>query len=125
MGYQNDIFTINVIEEKFEIIKTQGESPSPRERFAMELINNRVYLFGGFQEGGVLNDLYTLDIITWTWLKVNTQGPIPSPVQGMAHTKVGKKIYFTSGCDYRLQKCYKNTHILDTDSQWWTKIEDK
>ena len=91
----------------------------------MELINNRIYLFGGFQEGGVLNDLNTLDIITWTWLKVNTQGPIPSPMQGMAHTKVGKKMYITSGCDYRLQTCYKDTYILDTDSQWWTRIEDK
>ena len=88
-------------------------------------INSRIYIFGGFQEGGVLNDFYSIDLITLTWTGVKTQGPVPSPRQGMASTRVGKKIYVTGGCDFRNQLCYLDTFILDTDSLWWTKVENK
>ncbi len=91
----------------------------------MNLINKRIYLFGGFQEGGVLNDLYSIDLLSWNWIKIDTQGPSPSPRQGMGSIRVGKKLYIISGCDYRLQKCYPDTYILDIDSLWWSKIEDK
>jgi N-acetylneuraminic acid mutarotase len=91
----------------------------------MSFINNRIYIFGGFQEGGVLNDLYSIDLLTWSWIKINPQGPIPKPRQGMASMTVGKKIYIVSGCNFREQKCYSDTYILDTESLWWTKIEDK
>jgi hypothetical protein len=90
----------------------------------MSLINNRIFIFGGFQEGGVLNDLYSIDVISWEWKTIQSQGPVPPPRQGMASARVGKKIYITGGCDYRQQQCYTDTYILDTDSLWWTKIED-
>jgi N-acetylneuraminic acid mutarotase len=91
----------------------------------MIFINNRIFIFGGFQEGGVLNDVHSLDLLSWEWTQVKTEGPIPPARQGMAFSRVGKKIYFTGGCDFRQGSCYTDTYILDTDSLWWTKVENK
>jgi N-acetylneuraminic acid mutarotase len=90
----------------------------------MILINKRIFVFGGFQEGGVLNDLFSIDLLAFTWTKVDTQGPAPNPRQGMSSARVGKKIYISSGCDFRENKCYTDTYILDADSLWWTKVNN-
>ena len=124
-GYSNDIFMINLVEERFETPLAVGKPPSPRESFSMVIINNRIFIFGGFQEGGVLNDLYTIDLMIWTWTPVRTQGPTPPPRQGMGFSRVGKKIYFVGGCDFRKQICYTDTFILDTETLWWTQIENR
>ena len=50
---------------------------------------------------------------------------MPPARQGMASTRVGKKIFVTGGCDYRKNKCYTDTFYIDTDSLWWTKVENK
>jgi N-acetylneuraminic acid mutarotase len=124
-GYKNDLFIINILEERFESPLTTGTQPTPRENFSMTLIQKRIYLFGGFQEGGVLNDLNSIDLLSFTWTKVETQGPAPTARQGMASVRVGKKIYISSGCDFRAQKCFTDTFVLDVDSLWWTKIDNK
>jgi N-acetylneuraminic acid mutarotase len=125
VGYTNDLLVINLKNESFQNALTTGKPPSPRENFASIFINDRIYIFGGFQEGGVLNDVYSIDTNSWTWVKVNTQGPSPSSRQGMGYSRVGKKMYVTGGCDYRAQKCFTDIYFLDTDSLWWTKIENK
>jgi hypothetical protein len=105
-------------------------------------INKRIFIFGGFQEGGVLNDLYTLDMISFVWQTLKPEGkiisyfifhiifiyfilgPIPSPRQGMGIERYGQKIFVTGGCDYRLHKCFNDSFILDMESQWWIRIEN-
>lgn len=88
-------------------------------------INKRLFIFGGFQEGGVLNDLYSMDLISLIWVKLSPDGPAPSPRQGMGVEKYGQKIFITGGCDYRLNKCFDDSYILDMESQWWMKIENR
>jgi N-acetylneuraminic acid mutarotase len=124
-GYTNEVLLINLLDERFETPLVSGNPPNPRENFSMIKINNRVYIFGGFQEGGVLNDMYSIDLMTLTWTPVKTEGPIPPARQGMASTRVGKKIYIVGGCDFHNKICYPDTYILDTDSLWWTKVENE
>jgi N-acetylneuraminic acid mutarotase len=124
-GYTNDVFVINLLEDRFENPLTTGAPPSPRESFSTVFANDKMYIFGGFQEGSVLNDIYTLDINSWTWKKLITKGPIPPPRQGFGSTRVGKKIFVSGGCDFNQQKCFTDTFYLDLDSLWWTKIENK
>lgn len=125
MGYDNTLIIIDLIENKFDKPAVTGNIPSKRENYGLVYINNRVWMFGGFQEGGVLDDLYSIDTFTWTWTIVETSGPKPPASQGMSMTRIGKKIYISGGCDVRKRKCYSDTYILDTDSLWWTKIENK
>jgi len=37
-------------------------------------INKRIFIFGGFQEGGVLNDLYSMDMISFIWVEMKPEG---------------------------------------------------
>lgn len=123
-GYTNDILIINILEERYEVPLTTGHPPSARENFSMTIVNDRIFLFGGFHEGGVLNDLHSIDLLSWSWIKVNTNGPTPSARQGMASTRVGRKIFITGGCDNKQTKCFNDTFILDTDSFWWTQLDN-
>lgn len=123
VGYDNTLYVLNLIDKKFEKPLVSGILPSRREQYGMVYLNSRVWLFGGFQEGGVLNDFFSIDTYNWTWIKVETSGPKPPACQGMSITRVGKKLYVTGGCDVRKKKCYSNIYILDTDSLWWTEIQ--
>ena len=40
----------------------------------MMKINKRIFIFGGFQEGGVLNDLYSMDMIAFIWVVLTPDG---------------------------------------------------
>lgn len=124
-GYDNTIYILNLIDKKFEKPIVKGNLPSKRENYGMLYLNNRVWLFGGFQEGGVLNDLYSIDTYNWTWTIVETSGPKPPASQGMSITRVGKKLYVTGGCDVRRKKCFSGLYVLDTDSLWWKEFPNK
>lgn len=125
LGYDNKLYILNLIDKKFEKPIVSGSIPSRREQHGMLYLNNRVWLFGGFQEGGVLNDFYSIDTLKWTWTIVQTSGPKPPASQGMSMTRVGKKIFITGGCDVRKNKCFSDVYIFDTDSLWWTEIQNK
>ena len=55
-------------------IESTGAPPTPREDFAMVKINKRIFIFGGFQEGGVLNDIYSMDLISFIWVALKPEG---------------------------------------------------
>lgn len=65
-----------MLDESVKKLETNGSIPSPREEFAMMKINKRIFIFGGFQEGGVLNDLYSMDMITFTWVALSPDGKL-------------------------------------------------
>jgi hypothetical protein len=47
----------------------------------MILINKRIFIFGGFQEGGVLNDIFTLDLTTFIWETLKPEGKISNKIK--------------------------------------------
>lgn len=122
-GYSNELFIIDLVNQQFNFdISTMGLAPSPRESFVFQSINNKIVLFGGFHEGGVLNDLYFLNLTSLAWETIKPITPSPPPMAGMASTVIGNKIYITGGCDYRSRKCGSSTFIFDTDALSWTTI---
>ena len=62
---------------------------------------------------------------TLTWIKVETIGNKPSPRQGHASIKHGKELFVIGGCNYKLNICYKETYLLNTDNLYWTKVADE
>ena len=81
-------------------------------------------MFGGYTTGGVLNDLNVLDLDTLYWIKADTNGNKPSPRQGHIAVKQGKELYIIGGCNYKISICYKETYLLNTETLYWTKVED-
>ena len=127
VGYSNRLYKINLSNKEVELIETAGQSPSSREKFSFNIIENIAYLFGGFQEGGALNDLYTLNLTSNEWERINQKEPIPNPIEGMTSIALGHKIYLFGGCDNRKRECYSNLYVLSTLNKdfKWTEIKDE
>lgn len=122
-GYSNELYEIDLFTFKAKRIKTKEENtPSPRENFAIAFQNKRLWIFGGFQQGGVVNDVYSIDTISYKWLKVETQGSSPKPRQGPAYVRAGNRLYIAGGCDPRTNSCFNDFHILNLESLFWTEV---
>jgi len=110
--------------EKYTTQKTLGTVPTPRENFVFIIVNARIWLFGGFQEGGALGDFFSIDIFSWTWIEVIANGNAPSKRHGSSGVRVGNKIYIFGGCDYHQKMCYADGYYFDTESMWWAKLPE-
>lgn len=100
--------------------------PPPRAGHSATLINDLLYVFGGY--GGLgysrrdLDDLYTLNIYTWQWNKVTPKGSGPEKRSGHCACCIEKKIYIFGGSNSATQ--FQDLFILDTefDVPVWSKL---
>eukprot|EP00744_Colponema_vietnamica_P003773 GILI01005726.1.p1 GENE.GILI01005726.1~~GILI01005726.1.p1 ORF type:complete len:497 (+),score=112.38 GILI01005726.1:197-1687(+) len=91
------------------------EPPGPRAAHSCDFINNKLYIFGGWNGKKALNDLYTLDVETLIW----SEPPVDSktaPACRNNHTTavVGTRLFVHGGHDG--SKWLADLHILDTNS---------
>ena len=77
-----------------------GVKPSGREGHTAILYNNRMFVFGGFTNGGCLNDLYILDLKTMSWELGITSGNTPSMRQDHSAILRGSEMLFVGGCNF-------------------------
>lgn len=77
-NYTNDIFVLDIVNERWGKPTAGGEIPIARESFSMTYHHGVVYVFGGYATGTVMNDLYTLNEAL-IWEKKETGGKTPSP----------------------------------------------
>lgn len=76
--YSNDVYILDIVNERWGKPTAGGDVPIGRESFAMTYHHGVAYVFGGYATGAVLNDVYTIgeDLI---WEKKEPAGKIPSP----------------------------------------------
>jgi len=55
----NELYILNFLEKKWSILFASGKYPSPRTFHNLAYFNNKIFLFGGFNNH-VLNDVYSL-----------------------------------------------------------------
>ncbi|KAJ4455397.1 putative kelch repeat protein [Paratrimastix pyriformis] len=60
-AWYNDVWMFDTITCEWAQLETTGTRPSPRYGCTFTLVNNRLFLFGGFFESERLNDLWELD----------------------------------------------------------------
>ena len=123
-GYSNDLFIINLINEEFENINIRGNIPNSRSNFIFEYINNYIYLFGGFHEGGSLNDLYKFNTETFLWESIQNSN-FPKSKEGFSSISIENEIYIFGGCDYKSQSCSGETFVFNILDNTFTQIKSK
>ena len=101
--YFTDLHAINPKTGEVKRIQTTGEEPSARSTPIMHVIDNKLYLWGGFN-GYFPNDLYVLDFQTMHWEKY------PQNITG--RTNVPSVVYNGHILSYGGSK---NCGILDID----------
>jgi hypothetical protein len=94
----------------WNIVPFQGTPPSTsplipkklldaRAAHSCDKIQNRVYIFGGWNGIRPLNDLFIFDLDKMNWISVTAKGEIPDERNNHATSIIGYKIYVHGGHD--------------------------
>ncbi len=70
-----------------------------RAAHSCDKIQNKVYIFAGWNGTKPLNDLHVLDLDKMSWNTVTAKGEIPDERNNHASAVVGSKIYVHGGHD--------------------------
>ena len=108
-GYLNHTYIFSLSSQTFSLVQP-STSPQARYYHSMCFVpeENKVYLFGGYNQSGVLNDFWFFDINTKTWQLVQNTTPLQARFgYKMVYVPKNKKIYIFAG-----QKGFSTTDFL-------------
>lgn len=121
----NKLWLVNIGQRPliWEVIKTEGEGPSPR--FLHSMIynerSNHIIVFGGRIDVSqtstytCYNDVYLLCMQRLLWLKVRVQGDIPMARSGHCSAMVGNNMFIFGGVSNTCY-CSSDIYILETEN---------
>jgi N-acetylneuraminic acid mutarotase len=97
---------------------TIGKSmPTPRTEIAVTLVEDKIYVIGGFDKfGNVLDTVEVYDITTDTWKTVE---PLPQPLHHIAATTFNGSIYVIGGYTNNNWMPSSNLYIYDPKNDIW------
>ena len=99
--------------EWVKVVPAGLEKPSGRINFPMNIVENQIWIFGGYTNGFFLNDMYNFDLNTNIWTKVNIVGETPGARSGMTGHTFGERIIYTGGCNTTINQCYNEEWMFD------------
>ena len=79
----NDLISFNTHTNKVKFLQTSGKIPDVRANHASSLVENNLYIFGGWNGLKRLNDLHYINLEKLNWVKVQVRGSKPLPRAGM------------------------------------------
>lgn len=113
---------------KFKLLSSAAEpnavNPPPKEFSTMQVVDGKLYLYGGYSYGGSNNDgMWMLDLKDSLWKQLEFQLS-PPPSEGIASVSMGRSILYFGGCDfsYTSNRCYNDLWKYDTTSSKWSII---
>ncbi|GAM27489.1 hypothetical protein SAMD00019534_106650 [Acytostelium subglobosum LB1] len=113
----NDLFFLYLDSLQWVEVKTKGFAPMGRYRHSAIIIEDKMYVFGGYRSK-CLNDLHVLDLKTMTWSEPQQKGDPPSARSSHSVCMVGKRMILFGGSGAR----YSNELFsLDTITMRWRK----
>jgi hypothetical protein len=119
--YLNDVFTLDIDENKWLEPRLRGTVPEPRYGHSAALVGTRIVYFGGKGKGKNFRDLHALDTSSQTWYQGPSSGGAPSARHGHTATLQGTRLYvFGGACG---AKFFGDLHCLDLESMAWNAPE--
>lgn len=95
--------------------------PSERRDHSMTFLDNKLYLFGGWNCTDQFNDVWILDD-GWNWSQSSVKGDLPIPRRGHSAAAVGHSIYVFGGI-YGFSRFLNDLYVLDTNEMKWSSPE--
>ncbi|CAG2112598.1 unnamed protein product [Medioppia subpectinata] len=138
-GGRNDVYADHTLYcfdtntgEWLERPKVTGSIPGARDGHTAVAINNKMYIFGGYEEltERFSNDIYCLDLTTYVWTYVNASGTPPSWRDFHSAVAYEDKMFVfggrsdRSGPSHSQQEIYCNVIMyFNTTTNNWVKPE--
>lgn len=96
--------------EAYKFSRNPAKYPNPfpiyslgaRAAHSCDEIQNKLYIFGGWNEVNPVSDLYILDLEKMVWSQGNHTGDIPNERNNHATAVFGTKIYLHGGHDSKI-----------------------
>ncbi|GAM17223.1 hypothetical protein SAMD00019534_003980 [Acytostelium subglobosum LB1] len=109
-------------------IEASGDVPTGRGGHCMEVIDNKIYLFGGGAwnpSGGWasrFNDIHVYNPVTNHWTHPQLNGVSPATSTFPASFVYGRFLVLFGGGCHRTNRVTNHLYALDTDSMSWIKL---
>ncbi|XP_060860016.1 kelch domain-containing protein 3-like [Metopolophium dirhodum] len=109
----NTLYCFNTETLKWTTPNVFGHKPEPRDGHSACIIQNCMYIFGGYEEGSGLfaSDLYMLKLHSMEWSIVKTEGRPPSYRDYHTATAIDNKMYIFGG-----RSDWAASRQIDTDT---------
>eukprot|EP01087_Luapelamoeba_hula_P012781 TRINITY_DN3603_c0_g1_i4.p1 TRINITY_DN3603_c0_g1~~TRINITY_DN3603_c0_g1_i4.p1 ORF type:complete len:4801 (-),score=871.08 TRINITY_DN3603_c0_g1_i4:39-14441(-) len=99
-SFLSDVYTFSLETMSWSRVQTTGEKPKGRAMHSANLIDRRLYIFGGrISATERTNDVYYLDLNTWAWIRVETGGTLPTARASHCAVAIGSKLLVIGGRD--------------------------
>eukprot|EP00898_Chlorokybus_atmophyticus_P001356 jgi/Chlat1/2220/Chrsp17S02544 len=125
---------LDTSKETLQKSRVAGNVPSSRGLHNMVHVNNKLWVFGGADNGGLMNnDVHYLDLDTMIWTKPEASGNWPSPRAAAGAAALHNKVFVFGGA-CRANGSDANSgglvplddlHALDTESCRWETVQLK
>lgn len=108
-------------------LKTAWEGvPKPRGAHASCLVDNSLYVFGGYGGGGFarkdFGDLHCLDLDSYVWQELETSGDAPDPRSGHQLLSVEDRVLYLMG-GWNANRQFDDVHVFDIGTKTWSQPE--
>lgn len=99
-------------------IRCTGSKPLPRANHSSAVVDEKLFIFGGWDGHRRLNDIHILDTRALHWSSPQVSGTLPNPRAGMTFTAIRGQIYLFGGSG-PASKCFNDLQIFDpTENRW-------
>jgi len=109
----------------WSLAQTTGIIPSPLSKHSVSIVGQRVYIFGGVNEGGseksINSTFLFLDLDTYSWHDPQPTGTPPENRFSHSAAVVDQFIYIFGGGDYSTS--FNDIHQYCTATNVWTKLQ--
>ena len=92
-----------------------GQSPSARNGHTADLVDSRIFVFGGGDKADLLGDLHVFDVRDHKWSQPPCTGVAPAPRSRHVSAVVDRNLYIWGGIGGGL-----DVHVLDTHAMDWS-----
>lgn len=100
-----------------------GWKPCPRACHSLTRVNEKLYLYGGFDGHECFQDLDILDLETMAWIRPAISGKKPKARNAHTMTAVGTKLVLCGGHSGKTH--ITDVHVFDTATLSWSEVKIK
>ncbi|KAM3138447.1 hypothetical protein pb186bvf_009533 [Paramecium bursaria] len=103
-------------------IKQENQGPSQRWGHSSVIIDEKLYIFGGFIDSKYYNELHQFDFESKQWDRLETYGQIPKPRSNhIMFNYQGKILIHGGGGQHKYR--FQQIHLLDLNTHIWETLQ--
>ncbi|GFP87936.1 tip elongation aberrant protein 1 [Phtheirospermum japonicum] len=117
----SDVLVCELSTMTWNILKTSGPGPGPRDSHSAVLVGHRMLVFGGTNGSKKVNDLHVLDLRSMEWARPECRGSLPPARESHSCNVIGNEKLVVFGGSGEGEANYLNDlHILDLRNMEWS-----